>query len=143
MGFTLVELLVALAVLGLLLALIPPRLSGVIESGQVRVAKRELVAGLRLARSRAVNSQRDVTLGINVRDNTMAMGDKHRPLELPDSVSLTLVTAQQEQLSDYEGAIRFYPDGSSTGGQIRFHQGGQVSSIDVHWLTGRISSREE
>ena len=142
-GFTLIELLVALAILGLLLVVIPPRLSNVIESGQVRVAKRELVAGLRFARSQAVSSQQDVTLDINVQENTMTIGDKHRPLDLPDSVKLTLVTAQQEQLSEYEGAIRFYPDGSSTGGQVRFRQGEQVSSIDVNWLTGRVTATEE
>ena len=142
-GFTLIELLVTLCILALLLAVIPPRLSSVIESGQVRVAKRELISGLRFARSQAVSSQQDVTLDINVQDNTMTLAAKQRALSLPDSVKLTLVTAQQEQLSEHEGAIRFYPDGSSTGGQIRFRQGKEVSSIDVNWLTGRVSTSED
>ena len=139
-GFTLVELLVVLAVLALVLAVVPPLLPDAIDSARLRNAQRDLVSGLRYARSQAVNSQQAVTLDLNVRDGTMTVADRRRDLSVPDGVSLTLVTAQQEQLSEYEGAIRFYPDGSSTGGRVRFQRGDRVSSIDVNWLTGRVSA---
>ena len=138
-GFTLVELLVVLAVLALVLAVVPPLLPDAIDSARLRNAQRDLVSGLRHARSLAVNSQQAVTLDLNVRDGTMTVAGKRRDLSVPDGVSLTLVTAQQEQVSEREGAIRFYPDGSSTGGRVRFQRGDQVSSIDVNWLTGRVS----
>ncbi len=139
-GVTLIELLVVLGILALLLVVVPPLLPHVIENTQVRSAKRELISVLRFARSRAVSSQQAVTLTINVQEGTVAVAGKQRDLSLPDEVKLTLVTAQQEQLSAHEGMIRFYPDGSSTGGQVRFSRGGQISSIDVNWLTGRVSS---
>ena len=139
-GFTLVELLVVLAVLALALAVVPPSLTGAIDSARFKSAQRDLVSALRYARSRAVNSQQAASVDINVKQGTMQVAGRQRTLSVPDDVALTLVTAQREQLSAYEGAIRFYPDGSSTGGQVRFSRDGQVWSIDVDWLTGRTST---
>ena len=139
-GFTLVELLVVLTVLALALAVIPPSLSGAIDSARFRNAQRDLVSSLRHARSLAVNSQQAAALDINVKQATIRVGDRQRELYIPDDVALTLVTAQREQLSEYEGAIRFYPDGSSTGGQVRFRREDKTWSIDVDWLTGRVST---
>lgn len=139
-GFTLVELLVVLAVLVLILAVVPPSLSGAIDSVRFDSAQRDLVSALRYARSRAANSQQAVTVDINVKHGTMQVAGRQQLLPVPDGVALTLVTAQQEQLSEDAGAIRFYPDGSSTGGQVRFRRGDRVSSVDVNWLTGRASS---
>ena len=139
-GFTLVELLVVLAVLALALAVIPPSLSGAIDSARFKSTQRDLVSALRHARSRAVNSQQAAAVGINVKQTTIRLGDRQRELYIPDDAALTLVTAQREQLAEHEGAIRFYPDGSSTGGQVRFIRDGQVWSVNVDWLTGRVST---
>ena len=139
-GFTLVELLVVLAILALALAVVPPSLTGAIDSARFKSAQRDLVSALRYTRSRAVNSQQAASVEINVKQGTMQVAGKQRTLPIPDDVALTLVTAQREQLSAFEGAIRFYPDGSSTGGQVRFSKDDQVWSINVDWLTGRIST---
>lgn len=53
-GFTLVELMVTVAVLGLLLVLGAPALRGVIENGRIRAAAESWQYGLTLARSEAV-----------------------------------------------------------------------------------------
>ena len=60
-------------------------------------------------------------------------------VSLPPSVRLTLFTTTQEQLSPGIGAIRFYADGSSTGGGVRLAQGDRRYDVLVDWLTGRIS----
>jgi general secretion pathway protein H len=41
--------------------------------------------------------------------------------------------------SERRGAIRFYPDGSSTGGRITVTFGRTQYLVDVDWLTGRVS----
>ena len=138
-GFTLVELLVTLAILALVLAVVPPVLSGAMDGIRFSSAERDLVSALRYARSRAVNLQQTVTVDINVKHGTMQVAGRQRDLSIPDDTSLTLRTARQEQLSEHAGAIRFYPDGSSTGGQVRLRRGDRVSSVDVNWLTGWIS----
>ena len=141
-GFTLVELLVVLAILALALAVIPPSLTGAVDSARFKSTQRDLVSALRYARSRAVNSQQAASVNINVKQGTMQVVGRQRTLSIPDDVALTLVTAQREQLSAYEGAIRFYPDGSSTGGQVHLRRGEQVFVIDVNWLTGRVTGAE-
>jgi general secretion pathway protein H len=52
---------------------------------------------------------------------------------------LKLLTAQTEVESDHRGSIRFYPDGSSTGGRITVSSGERQYLVDVDWLTGRVA----
>jgi general secretion pathway protein H len=54
-------------------------------------------------------------------------------------LELKLFTAQTEAVSERKGAIRFYPDGSSTGGRITVASGERKYLVDVDWLTGRVS----
>jgi hypothetical protein len=37
------------------------------------------------------------------------------------------------------GVIRFFGDGSSTGGSVTILQGERRSDVTVDWLTGRVS----
>ena len=41
----------------------------------------------------------------------------------PQRLDLKLYTAQSEIVDDKRGAIRFYPDGSSTGGRVTLASG--------------------
>ncbi|HEX4193875.1 MAG TPA: type II secretion system protein, partial [Stellaceae bacterium] len=55
------------------------------------------------------------------------------------TVGLTLVTASQERIDAAPGDIRFFADGSSTGGGIGLHAGARGALILVDWLPGRVS----
>ena len=142
-GVSLVELLLALAVLSLLMVTVRPLQLAMIDNAGLRKAQQEIIAGLRFSRSRAVNSQAVVTLAINTADGRMTIGNERRDLRIPDDVTLSMDVAPSEQLSKDERAVRFFPDGSSTGLELLFRQGDRVSRIDVDWLTGRVSSAEE
>ena len=58
---------------------------------------------------------------------------------MPTGSHITLYTAQEEQLSGTIGAIRFFPDGSSTGGGVALSLGAERYDILVDWLTGGVS----
>jgi general secretion pathway protein H len=45
--------------------------------------------------------------------------------------------AEPERTSPSRGGFRFFPDGSSTGGDLRLRVGGREASICVSWLTGQ------
>ncbi|MCY3751503.1 MAG: prepilin-type N-terminal cleavage/methylation domain-containing protein [Gammaproteobacteria bacterium] len=136
-GFTLIELLVVLGILSLLLATVPPLLTNAIDNAKLRNAQREIISGLRLSRNKAVTSQQAVTFTINAPDRTMTVSGKNRRLRLPDDVGLSLGP-------DDEAVVRFYPDGSSSGGQLSFRRDDRVSYIiDVDRLTGRVTGIEE
>jgi len=141
-GFTLIELLVSLAVLGLILSLIvgykPPWSRGL----GLRATAAELAAGLRLARSEAILSNRPVVLDLDLTGHRYRVGTG-TPRLLPADLSLELLTISGEALNDREAAIRFNPDGSSTGGRITLADERRRLSVGVDWLTGRVSVADE
>ena len=65
-----------------------------------------------------------------------------RSISLPARLDLKLYTAQSEIVDDRRGAIRFYPDGSSTGGRVTVASGERKLLVDVDWLTGRVTIKE-
>ncbi len=137
-GFTLFEILVVFVIFALILTLVPPFLPNVIASSQTKTATRELAANLKKTRSLAISRQQETTLSLNVENKTFALDKKTKKLALPDASSLSIITARSEQLSDHEGRIRFFSDGSSTGGQIKLAYEKKEYVIDVNWLTGKI-----
>ena len=54
-------------------------------------------------------------------------------------LELKLFTAQSDIISEHRGAIRFYPDGGSTGGRVTLAAGERKFEVDVDWLTGRVA----
>lgn len=143
-GFTLAELLLVLLIISLLMAMVvPPLQLDVVDNAKLRRSQQEIVAGLRISRSKAINTREEVMLAINPADGRMRITGEQRKLHIPDDVTLTMNTAPFEELPENEGAIRFYPDGSSTGMELVFEQDQRVSRISVDELTGRVSSFDE
>jgi general secretion pathway protein H len=141
-GFTLIELLVSLAVLGLALSLIagykPPWSRGL----GLQATAAELAAGLRLARSEAIMSNRQVLFDIDLVGHRYRIGTG-TPRRLPADLSLELLTISGEALNGREGDIRFNPDGSSSGGRISLADGRRRIGVGVDWLTGRVMVADE
>lgn len=122
----------------LVLAVVPPRLSGAIAHAELKGAARELAAGLRTARSQAIAGRREVALVVDVEGRRFSIPGG-REVRLAEGVRLSAVTARSEAIGKEQGMIRFFPDGSSTGGRITLSNGGQRYTVDVDWLTGRVS----
>ena len=141
-GFTLIELLVVLGIMALMLALLPPFLPTVLDGQKVKAAARELAAGLRGARGQAVATQKEIALELDVEAKRYAVGERVRTLDLPRDTNISLRTTFTEQLSTHSGSIRFYPDGSATGGTISLARGSSSFVVEVAWLTGRVTVLE-
>ena len=141
-GFTLIELLVSLAILGLALTLIagykPPWSRGL----GLQATAAELAAGLRLARSEAIMSNRPVLFDLDLIGHRYRIG-AGTPRRLPADLSLELLTISGEAVNGREGDIRFNPDGSSTGGRISLADGRRRIGVGVDWLTGRVMVADE
>ena len=140
-GFTLLELMVVLVILTLIVALAPPLLSGLGVTTELRGSARQLAAGLRAARNAAITQQRAVTLMVDLDNRTFQVSSDPRIIGLPaeDKVKIELYTAQSELLSDKTGNIRFFPDGSSTGGHVTLADDKVMYRVNVDWLTGRVN----
>jgi general secretion pathway protein H len=136
-GFTLIELIVVLAILGSAMALIigyrAPRGSTL----GLRGTAAELASALRLARSEAIATNHPVALTIDLAAHRYRVGSA-APRAVPAGFALSLVTVSGETFGTTVGAIRFNPDGSSTGGRVRVADEHRALVIGVDWLTGRV-----
>ena len=137
-GFSLIELLVALAVMGLALVLIvgyrAPWSRGLVLEGTAA----ELASGLRLARSQAIADNRPVAFAFDLAGHRYWIGAA-APRRLPTALSVGLRTVDGEKRNPTLGDIRFNPDGSSTGGRIILADGSRRVAVGVDWLTGRVT----
>lgn len=122
-GFTLLEMLVVLLLLGVATALVAPRLTagGARLDGDTRLLASRLAA----ARDQAVRQGRAVEISLDTRG-------------LSQGTSLTLA-GEVERGADGVARLRFLPDGSASGADIRLRgpRGGE-RAIKVDWLTGRV-----
>ena len=139
-AFTLIEILIVLGIIGLALALVPPLLGPGLNHSSVKSATRELAAVLNVARMQAIDTRAEATLVLDTENKTYKLGTRERHLHLPAASGLLLTTAESEQIDKHTGAIRFYPDGSSTGGRIQLSLPDRVTYVvDVNWLTGKVA----
>jgi general secretion pathway protein H len=125
-GFTLLEMLVVLAILslvaGLVLARGPLRSAGL----DARTAANRVAGALRAARSEAIAADQAVAVVVDGAAGTIQVGA--RP---PQWMGVDLRPSPRP--------IIFAADGSSTGGRIGVNAGPVHKSVAVDWLTGRVS----
>jgi general secretion pathway protein H len=138
-GFTLLELLVVLAIIGVVLVLIP----GFLLRGQpgldVEVAARRIADALRTTRADAMQHNREELFALDVEERVFRAGPASRPVQMDRGIEVTFQTARQEQVSEAIGQIRFFPDGSSTGGRMGLSRNDRRAAVAVDWLTGLVS----
>jgi general secretion pathway protein H len=138
-GFTLIEVIVVLvigAIAYVLILGVPMRGASIYD---LKSAARSLASGLRQAQTSAMATRRDTLLTLDMESKEFAVPGVADARKLPQAIDFKLYTAQSEVASESRGSIRFYPDGSSTGGRITLSAGERKYLVDVDWLTGRVS----
>jgi general secretion pathway protein H len=141
-GFSLLELVVALAIAAILFVVVVP--AAMHREGRSELARsaRDLGAALRLTRSRAIADDRPAALLVDVGNALYRPAGAARPSAFPRGTQVRLLTTEGEALSGTVGTIRFYPDGSSTGGGVILSLGHARYDVLVDWLTGGVSLHE-
>jgi general secretion pathway protein H len=136
-GYTLLEMMAVLALIGLILsATLPFGFQGM-QSRRLSEDARIIAAMLKTARMAAIAGNKESSVELDLLRNMVTVTARRERLVLDRSVSLKMLTARQEASRD-AGAIRFFPNGSSTGGTVFLQSGGRSAAIRVDWLTGKI-----
>ncbi len=137
-GFTLIETVAVIVLVGIVATVAAVSFSSSLSSAKIQAASRDLVAALRYTRGQAIVKREQKVLMIDLENHSYQAPGKGS-IELPKNMVLRLTTAQQELVGDNAGGIRFFPDGSSTGGNIAVVMGEREWKINVGWLTGEIT----
>jgi general secretion pathway protein H len=137
-GFTLVEVLVVMAIMALVLGLVATSLSRSISGAEARESGRKMVAALRYTRTQAILKKSEQVFTVNLAERSYAAPGRPQ-VSLPEGVELQLTTAASEVVEDDVGRIRFFPDGGSTGGRVDLSINGREYIVNVAWLTGESS----
>ncbi len=141
-GFTLLELILVLVVAAVTAMVAVPNLQPAIASMQLKSATSDVASGLRNTRGKALSRGHEEEFVLNVNQHYYKVPGRHKPYSLPPDVKLELFTADF-LMSEGQGSIIFYPDGSASGGRVTLKGAGKTRLIDVNWLTGGIVVREE
>jgi general secretion pathway protein H len=140
-GFTLIEILVVLAVLGFALALIAAHKAPWSAALGLDGTAAELAQQLRLARAEAIARDRPVAFVLDLAHHAYRVGDGPAH-PLPAHLAVQMLTIAGEELAPGAAAIRFNPDGSATGGRISLSADHRRIAVGVDWLTGRVRVAE-
>ena len=137
------ELLVVLAIIGITVSLIPGFMLQGDRSASLDRATSALAEQLRETRGQAVLENREALFAIDVERGLFRGDHAAAPVQIGSDIALGLVTARSERSGDASGRIRFFPDGSATGGRIMLSVEGDRRSVEVDWLTGAVSVRRD
>ena len=142
LGFTLIELMVVVAIMSVSAALIVPAYARSMGSFELRRDTREMVTALRLARSRAIVDARPQVVTIDSSNHAYSSGPGQPLTTLGSEHAIGLAHSLAGPPTVSRLSITFHPDGSSTGGSIVLARGALSYHIEVDWLTGRTESNE-
>lgn len=138
-GFTLLELLVVLVILALSATAVMSIGRSSLESARVRSFMIEAEAMFRDARTAAIETHTQTAVLIDAKGRRLSLADGGRVLELPRGVSLDARVAVPK--SGGLPAVRFFPSGASTGGELSFGYRGRNYDLRINWLTGRADAQ--
>ena len=137
-GFTLIELIAVLVVLAAIVALAGPRIARRDEAGAAQAIAQHVASRCRAARAAAIRRNLEQTVVVDLAQRTVVT-DGTTPLRIPVTIDIHVDTSASEQNSPTATAIRFYANGSSSGGTVAFSAGSRTTRVRVNWFTGRVS----
>ncbi len=136
-GFTLLEMLAVILLVGIALAAVSISVTQGLASSRVRAASIELAGALRATRAQAIVHAAEQHFDVDTHANTWS-DPQRTAVALPKGMRVTMTSAAADAPNAHTGRIRFFPDGSSTGGRITLYAGERQWHVNVSWLTGEV-----
>jgi general secretion pathway protein H len=142
-GFTLIELMVVLVLLGVLLAVAFPSIGGGMATIKLKTSSREIAATLRLARSKAIREQQVYLVGFDLTKNQMELSSENlkyqRFLSLAEGISIEKVTPLKAKVEWNQQRYYYFfsPNGMTEGFEVILrNKRGRALKVVQNSLTG-------
>lgn len=136
-GFSLIELMVVVVLIAGATALAAAVMTAGLPGQQLRGAAQGLAAQLRYTRAQAIVTSKPQVFLLDA-NTRQWKAPKQRNGTLPEVIKIVATVARIEQPAEGVAAIRFFPDGASTGGRIILSRDKASWQLDVDWLTGEV-----
>jgi general secretion pathway protein H len=138
-GFTLLELLLVLGILALAGYFAMPLVNRPVGDATLTATAQKLANDMRVARAAAIRDNAERTLTIDLARRRFWVDGLTGASVIPNGITVDFVTLQAEQLSARQGRLRFFVDGSATGGNVILKAGRRVMTVELDWMTGHAS----
>ena len=150
-AFTLMEIMIVVAIIGLIMAMGLPSIIKVLQKEGMRKAVSDLTDVCAAARAKAIISQRTVAVVFHPGEKSFAV-DGGGPgqgstyvaaAKLPDGVDFAMLDINQQDWSGDEWArVQFFPNGTCDEMTVVLHDHGDWRKISLEFATGhtRISA---
>lgn len=131
-GFTLIEVTLALTLVGLIAALVLPRVLPNTTSTALRIKAFEVAALLRADRNTALRTGRVIATDVDLLGRRVWSSASGRSVGLPAVFTVRLT-------STAPSGFRFFPDGTSSGGELILSRPDSEVAVRVNDVTAAIS----
>ena len=136
------ELLMVVVLMAMMVVIVPPALSKS-SSTEMKLATQKIANALRYTRSQAIATKQASTFDLDVKRRQYRYPGSEHDKPIADSLTIKITSARSEFIDKDTGVIRFYPDGSSTGGKIIVATPQNHKTIRVSWITGKVTVNDQ
>jgi len=126
-------------VIGLVTALVAPRFAAMMPGAVLRQTTMQLAADLRGARNKSIAAGKAVAVSFDAEGRTYESSLGSATADWPEKVQFEIAVPDNMLNESEQPQILFYPDGSSTGGEILCSSVGRSIRVKVNWLAGWVS----
>jgi general secretion pathway protein H len=137
-GFTLIEVVCVLAIIGLLAALVLPAIPRGTSQQRLAGYAVQVAALLKGDRNAAIRNRAQVATSLDAEQRIVISGATASVVEIPADVTFQALLAQRCGDRRVGATIDFFPSGRSCGGIIAIARQGIGYQIRVNWLTGGV-----
>lgn len=137
-GFTLVEVVCALAIIALLAGLILPAIPRATSPARVEAYALQAATLLTADRNAAIRRHMEIATVLDASGRAIRSGAGSDRIQLPPDVGFDALLAETCNGREAGATIAFFPSGMSCGGTIQLRRGDVGFQVRVNWLTGGV-----
>lgn len=137
-GFTLIEMVCVMAIIGLLAAVLLPGIPTQTSRPRLEAYAIETASVLKADRNAAIRQRLEVTTQVDAESRLVRSGATGETVRVPDDVKFDALLPETCNSRAVLASVSFFASGMSCGGVITLSHLDASYEIRVSWLTGRV-----